>query len=314
MALPFLFVDKVTATPSDLAPIRIGFFPNISHAQALISQASGDIQNDFYTSSLGRRVEWRMFNAGPSAIESLFSGDLDFAYVGPSPAINGFVRSLGKEVRIIAGSASGGSALVLRGDLVINSPADFIKLKIATPQFGNTQDIAARSWFKEKGLQITISGGDLFIIPTSNGELFSLFSQKFLDGAWTSEPWVSLLQARMQGKIYYRDDEDIATVLVASGKMLKNPVLLESMLTAHRKSSDWLSLNPDLARVLVHDQIKTLIKIDLDKNMLEQAWSHLVFDTKINQDRLAKLVSDATELGFIRHPVNISQLINIDKS
>ena len=71
------------------------------------------------------RIEWKSFNAGPSAIEALFAGAIDMTYIGPNPAISGYVRSNGEALRIVAGATSGGAALVVRNDSGIQKPEDF---------------------------------------------------------------------------------------------------------------------------------------------------------------------------------------------
>src|ERR1043166_1231500 len=126
--------------------IRIGHFPNITHAQAVYARSTGQFER-----AVGIPIRWTSFNAGPSAIEALFTDAIDMTFVGPNPAINGYLKSKGARFVIIAGAASGGAALVIRTNAGINSDTDFNDKTIATPQFGNTQDVAARVWLAEKG-------------------------------------------------------------------------------------------------------------------------------------------------------------------
>src|SRR5262249_33601771 len=135
--------------PSSGRVIRVGHFPNITHSQALIGKARGEFEKAMATQA---RVEWKAFNAGPAAIEALYAGAIDLAYIGPNPAISGYVRSQGQALRIVAGATSGGAALVVRADSGITKPEDFHGKKIASPQLGNTQDVALRAWLAQKGL------------------------------------------------------------------------------------------------------------------------------------------------------------------
>ena len=129
-------------------------------------------------------VQWFVYNAGPTAMEAIFTKAVDMTYVGPNPAVNAHLRSRGEEIRIVAGACSGGSALVVQPDGRIKADTDFKGKKIATPQLGNTQDVAARAWLRSKGLRITITGGDAQVIPTANPDQLTLFQQKAIDGVW----------------------------------------------------------------------------------------------------------------------------------
>ena len=160
--------------------IRVGAFPNITHPQAMIGKANG-----WFEKAMGPQVkiDWKTFNAGPSAIEALFAGAIDMAYVGPNPAINGYVRSNGEALRIIAGATSGGAALVVRNDAGIRNAQDVHGKRIASPQMGNTQDVALRAWLKANGLKSKDKGGDVQVIPIANPDQLTLFLKKELDGA-----------------------------------------------------------------------------------------------------------------------------------
>ena len=122
--------------------MRVGAFPNITHPQAMIGKANG-----WFEKAMGPnvKVDWKIFNAGPSAIEALFAGAIDMAYIGPNPTINGYVRSRGEALKVVSGAASGGASLVVRSNAGINRPEDFHGKKVASPQLGNTQDVALRS-------------------------------------------------------------------------------------------------------------------------------------------------------------------------
>jgi NitT/TauT family transport system substrate-binding protein len=175
--------------------IRIGHFPNVTHAQGLIGHALSREEKGWFEKYLDPEVEiqWFVYNAGPSAMEAIFANSIDMVYVGPSPAINAYLRSNGEEIRIVAGSCSGGAAFVVQPGKYIANNVDFKGKKIGTPQLGSTQDIAARYWLSSKGYKFTIAGGDVFVVPVENPDQLFLFQQKELDAVWTVEPWVSIL-------------------------------------------------------------------------------------------------------------------------
>src|SRR5919108_133412 len=143
--------------------IRVGHFPNITHAQGVVAHALSRQGKGWFEQRLGpgTKIEWFIYNAGPSAMEAIFAKSIDLTYVGPGPALNAYLKSNGEEIRVISGAANAGAALVVKADSPIKAPADFRGKKIATPQLGNTQDISCRAWLKEHGFKITLTGGDV---------------------------------------------------------------------------------------------------------------------------------------------------------
>ena len=183
-----------SATAQDLQ-VTMGYFPNITHAHALIAQNMAARGEGWFEARIpGLHLKWASFNAGPSAMEALFAKAVDITYVGPNPALNAYVRSNSSGLHVVSGAVRGGAALVVPKDSPLAAPRDFMGKRVATPQLGNTQDIACRNWFLQAGLQVTMTGGDVQIIPTANPSIFDLFSTGEIDAAWTVEPWVSRLE------------------------------------------------------------------------------------------------------------------------
>ena len=213
----------VSCTAKAKTVLRIGHFPNITHAQGVIAHALTRQGKGWFEERLGKDVEiqWFTCNAGPSAMEAIFAGSIDLTYVGPNPALNAYVKSQGEEIRVIAGAAKGGAALVVQPGHSLNSPADFKGRKIATPQLGGTQDVAARAWLAKGGLRITQLGGDAFVIPTPNPDQLTMFTRKMIDAVWTVEPWVTRLEVEASGRIYLEQKDAVTTLLVSSVKLLK---------------------------------------------------------------------------------------------
>src|SRR6202140_2292606 len=164
----------LTGWASGESVIRVGAFPNITHPQAMVGKKNGWFEKAMGTQT---KIEWKSFNAGPSAIEALFAGAIDMTYIGPNPAISGYVRSNGEALRIVAGGTSGGAALVGRKGAGIQKPEDFHGKKVASPQMGNTQDVALRAWLKANGMKTADKGRDIQVIPLANPDQLTLFTK-----------------------------------------------------------------------------------------------------------------------------------------
>jgi NitT/TauT family transport system substrate-binding protein len=174
-------------------PLRLGYFPNVTHAQALVGVADGT-----FARALGGKLETRTFNAGPAAMEALLAGDLDASYVGPGPAVIAYLRSKGEGLRVVAGAVSGGAVLVVRD---ARGPADLAGKRVASPQLGNTQDVALRTWLRANGLGTDGGPRGVEVTPLANTEIRSMFERGELAGAWVPEPWGARLVHDAGGRI-----------------------------------------------------------------------------------------------------------------
>ncbi len=252
------------ATAQDV--VRVGHFPNVTHVQALVARNFERQGRNWFGERLGPnvKVEWYAYNAGPSAMEAIFANAIDLTYVGPSPALNAYARSRGEEVRIIAGAVNGGAALVIQPDSGLAKAADFKGKRIATPQFGNTQDVAARAWLVAGGLRITQTGGDAQVVPTANPDQLALFRNKQLDAVWTVEPWIARLELEAGGRVLVEEKEAITTVLVSSARFLSQKHdLARRFATAHRELTEWIQQNPAEAQRMVGEELKAGFRAEL---------------------------------------------------
>src|SRR5205809_3870809 len=243
------FAQIVSA--QDKVVIRFGHFPNITHAQGVISHALSRKGKGWFEERLGPKVEiqWFTYNAGPSAMEAMFAGSLDLTYVGQGPALNAHFKSNGQEVRVIAGAANAGAALVVKADGPIKTAADFRGKKIATPQLGNTQDISCRAWLKAQGFKVTQTGGDVTVVPTANPDQLALFQSAGVDAVWTVEPWVTRLEREAKAKVFLEDTNIITTWLAGSVKFLNAHCdLVKKIVTANKDLTDWIQAHPDQAQ------------------------------------------------------------------
>jgi NitT/TauT family transport system substrate-binding protein len=311
MALPGCKPQADTGAPGQLV-LRIGHFPNITHVQALVANALSRQGKGWFEQRLGPGVtiQWYSYNAGPSATEGILAGTIDMTYVGPSPAINAYARSGGHEIRIVSGAANGGSALVGQPDENLKVPADFRGKKIATPQLGNTQDIACRAWLTAGGLSITQNGGDAQVLPTENPDQLALFKLKKIDAAWTVEPWVSRLEMEAGATPVVVDKESTITVLVSGAKFLADHGdIVTKFVAAHRELTQWIQQHPDDARKLVVDELNAETHGKVSPALVAHAWDSIVLTDDVSRDSLEKFVANAKAAGFLHQVPDLSQLV-----
>lgn len=301
-------------TTSAQTVLRFGHFPNVTHAQGLVASYLSHQGKGWFEQWLGPdvKIQWFHYNAGPSAMEAIFAGSLDVTYVGPNPALNAYVKSRGEEIRLIAGAANGGAALVVQPDGRITRPGDFKGRKLATPQLGNTQDVAARAWLKKAGFRITQLGGEVFVLPTQNPDQLSLFTRKDLDAVWTVEPWVSRLELEAGGTIFLEQKDAVTTVLASSVKLLQTqPELVKKIAAAHAALTDWINQHPDDAKKIVIAALKETTKADFRQELADRSWSRLKFTSEIAPGPIEALVAEAQSVGFLKGATDLSRLVQI---
>ncbi|MGI8601963.1 MAG: ABC transporter substrate-binding protein [Verrucomicrobiales bacterium] len=297
-------------TASGQRIVRFGHFPNITHVHGLVAHQLSRQGKGWFESRLGTEIQWYVYNAGPSATEAIFAGALDVTYIGPSPVLNAYAKSKGREMRVLAGAANGGAALVVRPDAGIAKGADFRGKKIATPQLGNTQDVQARVWLTEQGLRVTQTGGDAFVIPTANADQLSLFQNKALDAVWTVEPWVTRLETEAGGRIFLEDRDTSVTMLAArSGFVQESAEITRSLAKAHRELTEWIKKNAAEAKTLVKAELTELMGSEPKDDLINRAWDRIVITDEISRAGLEKMVSGAEKLGFLRDMPNLDGLL-----
>ena len=291
--------------------IRVGHFPNITHAQGVIAHAMTRQGKGWFEERLGpgTKIEWFVYNAGPSAMEAIFARSIDLTYVGPGPALNAFTKSNGAEIRLIAGAANGGAGLVVQPDGNLKAPADFRGKRIATPQLGNTQDISCRAWLTEGGLKITQLGGDVQVIPTQNADQLGLFKAKKVDAVWTVEPWLTRLEQEASGKVLIEEKEVATTVLISSVKFLSQQrELTKRFAQAHAELTDWIVKNPDEAQRLIKAELLEETKSDMAPQVIASAWKRIVFTSETPRTSVEKFMQNSVKAGFIKTAPDLSKL------
>jgi sulfonate transport system substrate-binding protein len=291
--------------------VRVGLFPNVTHAQALVAKNLSSEGQGWFEKRLGpgTKIEWFVYNAGPSAMEAIFARSIDFTYVGPSPAVNAYARANGRDIRIVAGAMRGGDALVVRGEAIAKIE-DFRGKAIATPQLGNTQDVACRAWLIKNGIRVTLVGGDARVLPTENPDMLALFEQGKLDAAWTVEPWVSRLLSEAKGRIFFEPEDSVTTVFAGREEFLKtNPGLAQAFVAAHRELTQWIRDHPEEAQRRVRNELSALTRKEIPLELIQRAWTRLRFDDSISREPFEAFLDQARLVGFLRAKIDLSNLI-----
>jgi NitT/TauT family transport system substrate-binding protein len=294
--------------------VTLGYFPNLTHAPALVGVDKG-----FYTKALGSGVELKTvtFNAGPAAIEALNAGSVDITFIGPNPTITGFTQSKGQSLRVIAGAAANGAALVVSKD--ITEASQLKGKKLATPQLGNTQDVALRYWLKQQGFATTTEGGgDVSIMPQENATALQAFSAGEIDGAWVPEPWATRLVSEGGGHILvneadiWPDNKFIVTnVIVRTEFLQQHPDQVKAFLTGLLDSIDYIGKDPADSKKIVNASIATLTGKPMNEAVLDTAWSNVVFTSDPLAATLRDGAAHAADVGLLQEP-NLTGLYSLD--
>lgn len=280
------------------AAIRVGYMPNLTHAQAVLGVAEGT-----FARQTGLEVNGRLFPAGSAALQALFAGEVDLLYVGPAPALNGYLRSGGAALRVVAGAASGGSVFVLRPGV---DPEDLRGTRLATPGIGNTQDAALRHLLAQEGWRTRERGGDVTLSPMAPAEILSLFSRGELDGAWVAEPWGSRLILEAGGVLAI-DERDLwpdrvvpTTLLVVRPDFLRqHPEIVRRFLEAHVAITQEIERDPDGARARVQAALADLQGRPLSDELIAEAWGRIDFTSDPMADAVAEQADRAFAAGLL---------------
>jgi NitT/TauT family transport system substrate-binding protein len=285
--------------------VSIGYFANVTHATALVG-----LQQGLFQKALGATtIKTQVFNAGPSEIEALNAGAVDIAWIGPSPAINGFTKSHGQDLKIISGATSGGAALVV-DPKKIKSVADLKGKTIASPQLGNTQDVALLDFLAGHGFKenAQTGKGDVTVDRVDNSTVLTAFKQGQVDGAWVPEPTASLLVAEggkqlLNEKSLWPAGKFVTTNVVVSQTFLKaHPDVVAAVLRGSVATNAWITANPAQAKQAINAQLQKLSGKPLPAKVLDAAFAGI----QVGDDPLAATLQDeaqhAVEAGLLQKP------------
>ena len=291
------------APAADAAPsgsLKLGYFPNVTHAPAIIGVEEGIFQEALGDATL----ETSTFNAGTEASEAILSGSIDATFIGPNPAINGYSQS-DDLLRIVAGTTSGGASLVVRDG--IDSPEDLEGTTLATPALGNTQDVALRAWLSTEGYETDQSGGgDVSITPQENPDTLTAFQDGSIDGAWLPEPWATRLiqegggHALVDEAELWPDGQFVTThLIVAKGYLDDDPENVRALVSGLLDAIDVANGNAAEAQAVTNDGIEADTTNRLDDATITAAWENLTFTPDPIASSLEKSKEDAVEAGLL---------------
>lgn len=295
---------KPSANAGDGGTLRLGYFANVTHATALVEVERGTLAQRLGATKLDTQI----FNAGPAAVEAIFAGAIDAAYLGPNPAINAYVKSKGDAIRIVAGATSGGAQLVVRPG--ITDASQLRGKTVATPQLGNTQDVALRAWLESKGLHTDPqTGGDVTIAPSDNATTLQLFKSGKVEGAWVPEPWASRLVVEGGGKVLvderdlWPDGQFVTThLVVATPFLVKHPDVVKHLLEAHVETTDWIAAHQAEAKTVVNDALEKRTSKRLADAVIDRAFTELTVTYDPIATSLAASAAHAVAAGLLKAP------------
>ena len=301
LLLVILLAGRIAAAEQEGKQLRLGYFPNLTHAQALYARATGAF------GKVGARIQWIAFNAGPTAIEALFTDAVDATFVGPSPTINGYIKSKGDKFVVVAGSASGGAGLVVRGDSGITTAKDFGGKVIATPQLGNTQDVAARVWLAEQGYRLRERGGNVSLVALSNADQLTMFRKRQIDGAWTVEPWLARLEVEGGGTVFLEEKalwpggRYATTHLVVNKTFLAdNQEVVRNLIAALVEVTGRINSDKAAAIPILNDQLKRETGKALKPEVIQKAMTRIELTWDPICSSLKKSAEASHRIGFLR--------------
>jgi NitT/TauT family transport system substrate-binding protein len=285
---------------SSRSGLRVGYMPNLTHAVPIVAGARG-----LFSQNVRHKLELIAFNAGPAAVEALLACDVDLVYCGPGPAVNAFIRTHGR-VRVLSGACDGGASFVVRADLPIDDASDLSHRRLATPQIGNSQDIALRRYLWENDLSPADRGGTVTVVPMASSDILSLMASKDLDGAWVPEPWASRLVAEAGGRVFldeatlWPDGRFPTTILVTTSEALtRRREAMAGILEANHQAIAWISGHGADARKLVNEELKQMTGKKLADPIIASAWKRLSFTEDPELAALRETARFAKRIGYL---------------
>jgi len=305
-----------TSSKSKAEPVtvRLGYFPNVTHAPALVGVDQGLFQK-----ALGANpLETKTFNAGPEEVTALLANALDIGYIGPNPSVNAYAQSQGKAVRVVSGAASGGAYLVVKPE--INSAKDLAGKKVASPQLGGTQDIALRTWLKGKGLETDAQGGgDVSIVPQENSLTLDAFKQNQIAGAWVPEPWATRLVTEGGGKILV-DEKDLwpggkfvtTNIIVRTDFLDEHPDVVKQVLQGNLDALEAIKTNRAAAEASVATQIQKITGKAIAPNLVTASFDNIDFTADPLPQTLQQSAKDAVSVGLLQAPKNLFKIYDLE--
>ncbi len=281
--------------------VNIGYFNNVTHAQALYMKAQQSLENAYGEET---EVSWTAFNAGPAEVEALFAGDIDIGYIGPVPAVTANVKARG-DVVILSGATKGGAVMVKRKDSDIETVADLAGKNVAIPQLGNTQHLSLLDLLSSNGLKPTTEGGDVTVSAVANADVANTMDRGDIDAALVPEPWgATLLEGNADlmldyHQIYMEGKYDVAVVVVRKEFKEEHPELVEEFLKQHEAATSAINDNQEEALQIINNELKEATGKSLSESIIKEAFTRIGVSTDLNKESIAGFANISKEQGFI---------------
>ena len=292
-----------TSTDNSGNEIRVAFFPSISHAVPIVG-----IENNIFQENLTEQkiIEVKIFDSGPQVIESLFAKSIDLAYVGPGPIINGFLKSNGQDLKILAGAANGGASFIIQKDSGLDSIENFQGKRIASPQISNTQDVSLRHYLSTHGLEPVEKGGTVFVLNISNPDIYTLFAKGDIDGAWVPEPWATILVEELGGVRLFNEsqfwpEKQFSSVLLIgrTNFIEQNPETVEKWILSNQKTAEWINSNPDKTKMIYNEFMQDYMGKTFSKKIVDESFSNLEITSDPIKNSVLTFAERADSLGYL---------------
>ena len=283
--------------------IRVAFFPSIGHIIPIVG-----LEEKIFEKGIGeeKQIETKLFDSGPQVIESIFSGSIDVAYVGPGPIINGFLKSDGKDIKILSGAASGGASFIIQPNSGLESLENFDGKRIASPQISNSQDVSLRHYLESHGLKSVENGGTVFVLNISNPDIYTLFAKGDIDGAWVPEPWATILVQELDGIRLFNEEklwpnEEFASVLliVRTEYLENNPETIQKWVESHEKIVTWINSNPDKSKSLFSSFLIDYMGKSLPTKIVDESFSNITITSDPIKNSVIIFAERADSLGYL---------------
>ena len=283
--------------------IRVAFFPSIGHIIPIVG-----LEEKIFEKGIGeeKQIETKLFDSGPQVIESIFSGSIDIAYVGPGPIINGFLKSDGKDIKILSGAASGGASFIIQPNSGLESLENFDGKRIASPQISNSQDVSLRHYLESHGLKSVEKGGTVFVLNISNPDIYTLFAKGDIDGAWVPEPWATILVQELDGIRLFNEEklwpnEEFASVLliVRTEYLENNPETVQKWVESHEKTVTWINSNPNKSKSLFSNFLMDYMGKSLPTKIIDESFSNITITSDPIKNSVIIFAERADSLGYL---------------
>ena len=283
--------------------IRVAFFPSIGHIIPIVG-----LEEKIFEKGIGeeKQIETKLFDSGPQVIESIFSGSIDVAYVGPGPIINGFLKSDGKDIKILSGAASGGASFIIQPNSGLESLENFDGKRIASPQISNSQDVSLRHYLESHGFKSVEKGGTVFVLNISNPDIYTLFAKGDIDGAWVPEPWATILVQELDGIRLFNEEklwpnEEFASVLliVRTEYLENNPETIQKWVESHEKIVTWINSNPDKSKSLFSSFLIDYMGKSLPTKIIDESFSNITITSDPIKNSVIIFAERADSLGYL---------------